>query len=179
MNIDKIRVTCQSCKNVFDAEVVVNAPIAVAIASMQSVRCPLCGSAKCGLGGNYAGAPPVTAPIADRVAWWRDRGEHGVSSETIYSAFAGGRPRHVDVPHDPDDFSRCKLLLDLIPEWRSDLGKVVKVYPWFSPMIEKWAEIDAAYEMEKSRQWKGDHVCYRLMRTLDEKCQKLRRSGDQ
>lgn len=177
MTVEKLRVTCQKCKHVFDAEIVVNAPISVAIASMEAVRCPQCGSGECGLGGNYSDAPPVTAPLTDRVAWWKDRGEHGVSSETIYSAFVGGSPRSVDVPHDPDDFSRCKLLLDLFPEWRADLGKVSAVYPWFAPMIEKWAEIEAAYNLEKSQNWKCDHVCYKLMQSLDEQCQKLRRTA--
>lgn len=164
MTIQKLRCTCQDCKHVFDAEIVVDCPVDVAIASMKAVRCPECYSSKCGMGGNYKDAPPLTAPLVDRVAWWKDRGEHGVSSETIYSAFCGGSPRSVDVPHDPDDFRRCKLLLDIIPEWRADLGKIKTVYPWFAPLIDNWDEIERLFVLEEKSGKAAK--CYEFMRPL-------------
>ena len=181
MKIDKIRVTCTPCGHVFDAEIVVDAPIAVAAASMSAISCPQCGSRDCGLGGNYDDAPPVTAPLTDRVRWWKERGEHGISSETIYSAFCGGMPRYVSYPRDPDDFRRCKLLLDLIPEWRADLGKVSRRYVWFAPMIEKWDEIERLYLEEEALynagKISGPHECYKLMRLLGEHCDIVRRAA--
>lgn len=176
MTISKLRVTCGDCATVFDAELVVDCPIDVAIASMKAVRCA-CGSSNCGMGGSYTDAPPISAPILDRVRWWQDRGEHGTSSETIYAAFCGGQPRNTDVPHDPDDFRRCKLLLDLLPEWRAGLGKVVSVYPWFAPMIAQWSEIERLYAVEESQKWKGTHDCYALIRQLDRECGEIRRAA--
>lgn len=172
MTISQIRVTCADCKHVFDADVVTNAPISVAIASMEAVRCPSCHSDNCGLGGNYDDAPPVTMPIEHRIQWWKQRGEHGTSSNTIYSAFMGGQPRDVNWPLDPDDFRRCKQLLDLVPEWRTDLGKVSEAYPWFAPMISQWGEIERLYlsEIETG-------VCrktYGFMKPLCEECLRLR-----
>lgn len=150
VRIDKLRCSCQRCSTVFDAQIVVDAPIAVAAASMQAVRCPNCSSTKCGLGGSYDDAPPTTAPLVDRVLWWQHRGEHGVSSATIFRAMTGivvygGSD---GIPYDPDDFRRCCLLLTLIPEWKSELGKVAEVYPYWKPFIDKWAEMDALFIRE-------------------------------
>lgn len=150
MTITKQRVTCLDCKVVFDADIVTDAPIAVATASLQAIRCPKCGGGKCGFGGSHEGAPPLSAPIAVRAAWWRERGDVGTSSQTIWAVFAAGMPpRHgPDVPQDPDDFSRCKALLDLIPEWRADIKKVATQYPWYKPFTDRWDEIERLYIAE-------------------------------
>ena len=134
MTISKFRVTCK-CGHVFDAEVVTDAPISVAVASMKAVHCPKCGSGDVGLGGSYDDAPPLTTSIQDRATWWKERGEVGVSSETIWCAFTqSSDPRFgACYPYDPDDYRRCKLLLDLIPEWRTTLIVVVARFPWFKP----------------------------------------------
>ena len=150
MDIQKLRCTCSACHQVFDAEIVVEAHIDVVIASLRVIRCPVCGSQKVGLGGNYADAPPSTAPLAERAGWWIARGEHGVSSETIYAVFAVARPRRSDVPHDPDDFRRCRRLLDLMPEWRSRIEEVALAYPWYRPFTDRWDEMDRLWDEESS-----------------------------
>ncbi len=148
MQIQLQRVTCLDCRRVSDVELVTDAPLDVAIASMKAARCRYCGSSKLGLGGSYDDAPPATAPVIDRAAWWKARGEVGTSSEAIYSAFVNWRPNHFDVPHDPDDFRRCKQLLDLIPEWRTKLGLVAAIYPWWQPFVGAWAELEQLYAAE-------------------------------
>jgi hypothetical protein len=148
MQIKNQRVTCAACGKVGEVEIVVDAPLSVAIASMKAARCQHCGSPKVCLGGAYDDSPPLTASIIDRAAWWRERGEVGTSSETIWSAFTGSRPGHTDIPYDPDDFRRCKLLLDLIPEWRADLARVAKVYRWWLPFVEAWPDLERLYEHE-------------------------------
>lgn len=170
MTISKLRVTCK-CQHVFDADVVTDAPISVAVASMQAVRCPECGSSECGLGGSYGDAPPLTASVTERAAWWRERGEVGTSSETIYSAFTGSRVKRSDVPHDPDDFRRCRLLLGLIPEWRADLLPVTAAYPWFAPFVDRWGEMDRLYDIEAPK--KSCPKLYALMQKLVSESRKL------
>lgn len=147
MRIQELRVTCQKCDTVFDAEIVVDAPVAVAVASMEAVRCE-CGSHEVGLGGAYGDAPPLTSPVAARAAWWHSRGAVGLSSETIYRALTGVAQYSPSVPHDPSDFWRCKQLLDLIPEWRSQLDRVAAEVPAFSPFVERWDEMEKLYEEE-------------------------------
>lgn len=170
MEISKIRCTCQSCNEVFDAELVVGAPLAVAVASMQAVRCPSCGSSECGLGGSCRDFPPTTAPITDRIQWWQGRGEHGVSSETIFAAFTASRPRRADIPYDPDDFRRCRQLLVLIPEWRADLSPLTRAYPWYKPFVDAWDEMDRLYDLAPEK-------LYDLMKRLETESREIRREA--
>lgn len=184
MHVGTIRLTCSSCKAVFDGEVVENAPVAVFTALLEAIRCPVCGSGNCGLGGNYTDAPPPDAPIEVRAHWWTNRGEHGISSCTIFYAFTaavlwplGGRPlKHAaDVPHDPDDFRRCRLLLDLFPEWRADLGPLVRLFPWYGPLVEHWDEMDRLWEEESPSRWCPK--LYDLMKELEEQSRAIRYEG--
>lgn len=152
MKIEALRVTCK-CRHVFDAEVVVNAPISVAAASMKAVRCPKCGSNKLGLGGDITeGKPAISAPLIERSEWWRHKGEIGTSSLTIWCAFTEGRNPHGGFcyPLDPDDFRRCKQLLDLIPEWRLDIQKVADRFKWFQPFVDSWSDFEQLYIEEAS-----------------------------
>jgi len=177
MTISKLRCTCE-CSEVFDAEIVTDAPIEVAAASMKAVRCPKCGSDKCGMGGAYNDAPALTASIRDRLDWWLERGELGVSSETIYRAFTGDRVvsvRAADVPHDPDDYRRCRALFDLIPEWRKDLSYLVMRYPWYKPFVNAWDEMDRLWDEEiGDRKMGSAPKLYALMKRLEAESRKLR-----
>lgn len=76
--------------------------------------------------------------IEDRANWWIAYGEVGRSSATIWHVMTGkpmprvgwgAAPSRPDRPYDMDDWRRCELLLDLIPEWRPRLHEVVERYP--------------------------------------------------
>jgi predicted Zn-ribbon and HTH transcriptional regulator len=56
MRIEALRCTCLKCGHVFDAEVVMGAPVSVVCASIKAVRCPKCYSDEIGLGGAYGDA---------------------------------------------------------------------------------------------------------------------------
>jgi hypothetical protein len=149
---------------------VVDAPILVAAASMKAARCPHCGGSKLGMGGELDGKPDLTAPIALRVAWWQESGEQGRSSKTIFGVFTGQQPKDLGVPLDPDDFRRCKLFLDLIPEWRADLGKMKTALPWWGPLVDKGEELERLFAAEESLGWKPPRVMYKFMRPLVNDC---------
>ncbi|HAM42116.1 MAG TPA: hypothetical protein DCP69_12515 [Candidatus Omnitrophica bacterium] len=57
----------------------------------------------------------------------------------------GGR---FDIPYDPSDFGRCHRLLQLIPEWRANLGKVAEIFPGWKPMVDAWGELEDLWEEE-------------------------------
>lgn len=176
MHIDHLRVSCLKCKKVFDAEVVVNCPATVAVASMEAIRCPDCGS-KCGMGGNYGDQPPLTASLTQRIGWWNSRGERGVSSNTIFSAIGyWSLPQQMDgIPYDPSDFRRCRQLFDLLPEWKSEMGKISKEFPYWEPFVREWSALNELYDLEIA---KGDGkapVLYKRIQELVEESSKLPR----
>ena len=167
--------TCHKCSHVFEAEIVVNAPIDVAVASMRAVSCPECGAREVGLGGAYSDTPHITAPIEHRVNWWQTRGERGISSDTIAAVMRGTHYTGSfgpDVPHDPGDFRRCKLLFDIVPEWRGRLNEVTERYPWFAPFEEAWPEFERLYEEEVSSG--SAPKLYRLMQEVENKSRAIR-----
>lgn len=168
MTIVKQRVTCHKCQNVSYVDIVYDAPVSVVAASMEAARCPHCGSDKLGLGGAHDDAPASGTIIAARASWWRNRGEVGTSSGTIWSVMTGGAlPHgHASVPWDPDDFSRCRKLLELIPEWRAQLHLVAQKYPEWTGLVANWDELDAMFDEEASRGWKAPHRMYGRMKEL-------------
>ena len=152
------RVTCLSkrCGKVSDIEMVLDAPIKVVSAMLKAARCPRCGG-KLGFGGENADKPETATSLAERIRWWRDRGDTGTSSLTIHAVLSGGYAPPARgfgqigaTPFDPDDFRRCKLLLDLIPEWRGRLKEVAVRYPAWGPLVRDWATVDAMFMFEES-----------------------------
>lgn len=175
MTITKQRVTCLTCGQASDVELVTDAPLSVAIASMEAARCPQCGSRKLGLGGEISdGKPDPHSSIEARAGWWRRCGEVGISSETIWAAFTGSKGRHEDIPYDPDDYSRCRKLFDLIPEWRANIGRLSEVYPWYAPFVERWDEMDRLWDLESPK--RSCPKLYKLMKTAEAESMRLRRS---
>lgn len=96
--------------------------------------------------------------IEQRALWWISNGETGISSKTIWSVMmrtaephskdAWGRYRY---PLDPSDFRRCRLLLDLIPEWRERLQEVADMFPTWQGLVDNWGELDALYDEEAAQ----------------------------
>jgi hypothetical protein len=171
------RVTCADCHKVSDVEIVCDAPLAVSIASMKAARCPHCGGCKLGIGGELDGKPDLSSPVENRAAWWLANGSVGLSSRTLYGVFTGDMPHELTVPLDPDDFSRCKRLFDLIPEWRADLAKVKQVLPWYGPLIDQWTVLESLFATEESNNWEGPHVMYQAMHPLVTECRNLQYKG--
>jgi|GEM_PF-2089546 hypothetical protein len=150
MNIQQQRCTCHRCGEVFDAEVVINAPFALYISSLEAVTCPKChaGHKEVGFGGERLGAPRLETPITARADWWWENGERGTSSETIFCGCAGRGLHRADYPYDPDDYRRCHRLLEIVPEWRGELARVTARWPWFKPFEDRWPEFERLWNEE-------------------------------
>jgi hypothetical protein len=91
-----------------------------------------------------------------RMLWWAQNGEHGVSSITIFRTL---RPENLSDfvefsryqqsnghPYDPDDFRRCYLLLKTIPEWRERIGEMAKVSQVWGALAESWNFLETMLE---------------------------------
>ena len=82
---------------------------------------------------------------------WIVNGEVGTSSRTIWAVMMGAvTDKDVfgvyGVPHDPDDFRRCYLLLEAIPEWRGQLSEVEKIFPMWIGFVREWDKLTEMYE---------------------------------
>ena len=102
---------------------------------------------------------------------WIIYGEVGISSKTIWSVMTGvvREPvsqydifRHFDVPHDPDDFKRCYLVLVLFPEWKKHLSEVAEIFPKWGPMVRSWEEMERLHKSGRSKE------LYELMHKLED-----------
>lgn len=75
----------------------------------------------------------------------------GVSSRAMWVALMGvargvcGFHGDFDTPHDCDDFSRCYDLVEYGEVTKDELQKVVEVFPFYKPIIERWDELVEAY----------------------------------
>jgi len=113
-------------------------------------------------------APEVdlTLSIKDRQIFWLMNGERGVSSETIFRHLSD-MPINIGYechPLDPSDFKRCFLLLEAIPEWKSELHRMKKVSPVWSSLVDNW---DKLTEMVKEQLQTGkDNGMYLFMKEL-------------
>lgn len=105
----------------------------------------------CGKSGHIPRECPWMARKQTPSEWLAGPGT-GVSSLVICSVLHHGYPHRsppVDVPHDPDDFVRCRRLFELFPEWRDRFEDVAERHPIWKPFVEHWDELEALYQEEK------------------------------
>lgn len=102
----------------------------------------------------------LSKELLDRAYHWVSVGETGLSSKTMWSCLMSlERNYPVHHPHDPDDFSRCYKLLELIPEWKSQISKLKRLSPEWNRLVDNWNELTEMWE-------KKDSSMYKFMRKI-------------
>ena len=107
-------------------------------------------------------------PIDIRAEWWHSYGEKGLSSITIWNCLSGYKGFEINHPYDPDDFRRCYKLLELIPEWKSELHKLKELsYAW-NNLIDNWDKLTEMYEENVKGDWQDYDTIgmYKFMQEL-------------
>ena len=105
----------------------------------------------------------------DELTQWLLAGERGGSSETMVAhitGIAGMRAMH---PHDPDDFRRCRLLVERVPMIRGSLPKMASCSAEWARIIARWDDLCALMDSETPewRQGVGSAPqTYKLLRDL-------------
>lgn len=88
---------------------------------------------------------------------WLASGQRGLSSNTLFT-FATGVDAEEDdghnYPHDPDDLSRCRKLLDQCPELVANLSRVAEAGPEWAGLVARWDEICGLMD-EESPEWRA------------------------
>ena len=108
--------------------------------------------------------------MKDKVLKWLLGGWVGASSKAM-AAHLCGFPCNGDWPDDPDDFSRCLMFLDAVPEARAALPRMAEVNRHWAALVARWDEIETTFhsEMITPRVWFAAPKTLRLMReVLDE-----------
>lgn len=112
-------------------------------------------------------------PVVDRrltekqkADWWLTHGERGVSSETIFQTIDGRIILKYEKGHplDPDDFRRCYLLLETIPEWKEKLHLMKTVSPVWEALVDNWDKLTSL--LEEQLQTNKSNGLYELMKSL-------------
>jgi len=105
---------------------------------------------------------------------WIINGEVGTSSKTIWAVMMDGvlpirkDSFDYDVPHDPDDFSRCWKLLVLFPEWRTRLPEVASQFPAWVGFVREWDKLTVMYEALLADDKHYSCEMYDIMKTLED-----------
>ncbi len=167
---------CTKCQHEWLGELIVDAPIKLATASMREVRCPSCGAGPKGVafGRGHVPEPEPARSVgmrdSERRAEWLRLRDNGLSSQCIADRMCGLTTTG-DHPHDGDDFGRCERLLALYPEWRARLGEMACVNVYWAALVPKWAEIAEAWRHDinlyrREPRAKDGWRCYPLMRSI-------------
>ena len=80
-----------------------------------------------------------------------------------------GNPKFpVNIPYDPDDFSRCYKLLVAVPEWKLELHKLKPLSKEWSNLVDNWDKLTEMYELNTKENWKNSKKIgmYEFMQTL-------------
>jgi len=93
------------------------------------------------------------AGLSEAAVRWLAVGEQGSSSMVMFAVITGVRPdpmREGDTsyPHDPDDLSRCRLLLEQVPELADNLEKLSAVSPVWERIVNAWDQLCALMDDE-------------------------------
>lgn len=88
---------------------------------------------------------------------WLVSGEHGASSRAMFAHLSGLDLSQIDphvaedraaYPRDPDDFRRCRLLLDRAPEFAERLDEMSSLSPLWSRLVPAWPRLCALMDSE-------------------------------
>ena len=90
--------------------------------------------------------------------FWIQNGEHGTSSKTMFSVMNTLdikllSPREFCHPYDPDDFKRCYLLLEAVPEMKTNLPMMKNCPEPWPKLIDNWDKLTEMYEENKRTGW--------------------------
>ena len=106
--------------------------------------------------------------IQEKAVFWMANGETGMSSKTMWNCFMGSPEFTVNIPYDPDDFSRCYKLLQAVPEWKNELHKLKPLSKEWSNLVDNWDKLMSMYELNVRENWKNYKAIgmYEFMQSL-------------
>jgi hypothetical protein len=94
--------------------------------------------------------------MKDKILNWFATGQVGLSSKSMACA-AAGLPQDpqwgAHHPSDPDDFNRCLLLIDQVPEIREHFQAIAALSQTWARLIDRWDEVEKCFLDEVGFNW--------------------------
>lgn len=110
----------------------------------------------------------VTNDIIKKALKWFATGCVGSSSKFMATYLTIGEGDK-SYPHDPDDFNRCLLLLNAVPELRSHIHKLKKVSPQWEQLVDNWDALESCFLNEAGLNWSKSgraSITYKAMKHM-------------
>jgi len=88
----------------------------------------------------------------ENLKWWIENGEQGTSSKTMVKYLSTSIEyyvKHECHPHDPDDFRRCHLLMEAVPQFKSKIRRMKSVSKTWSNLIDNWDKLTKMLKSEE------------------------------
>lgn len=109
-----------------------------------------------------ARAQRTYADVRDRMSTeamrWLGVGRQGSSSLALFAATVGVTPERVRdqsdltaFPFDADDFRRCALLYDAVPEVRANLSRARDIHPVWAGLVDQWDDLMELYRSKDNK----------------------------
>ena len=105
---------------------------------------------------------------------WLRTGERGSSSEAIVEHLTGintdgGRYLgNRDIPWDPADLRRCRLLLEAVPSLAEQFSKMATCSPEWAAMVAHWQELCDMMDAECPQWREGEGKASKTYRRMNE-----------
>ena len=120
----------------------------------------------------------------DAAIKWITGPNTGASSKALWAVMMG-HPAGNSYPSDGGDLWRCLNLLEQVPEWKSRIGEMRDVSPYWAALVDRWDDLVALMFKELGPDLKlGNSTpeTYSLMkailRPIEDKDRNLIRLGD-
>lgn len=91
----------------------------------------------------------------NKAHWWIANGETGSSSKTMWNCFMGTVKFPIDIPWDPDDFSRCYKLLQAVPEFKMSMDRLRSLSDVWNRLVDNWDKLTEMYEQNVREDFKN------------------------
>lgn len=110
--------------------------------------------------------PNQSWPWHEKAVFWWYKGEHGTSSVAMWYVLGDRKDLCRDFSHpvDPDDFRRCYLLLEMVPEWKEKLHLMSELSPVWSNLVDNWEKLTCM--LEEQMQTHKTNGMYEFMKSL-------------
>lgn len=97
----------------------------------------------------------MTDVTTKRALNWVCSGETGMSSKAMWAYFMGVNNGSAAYPHDPDDFSRCRKLLEWVPEWKPRIFELGQLSPIWYRLVLNWDKLNEMFEENERTNWEN------------------------